>query len=68
MSEIKYVATEKVTEDGKTIYHRLMGGRGRPARFVLDGEGYVPLAKPKKVKVAKTATPVETPAETPVEA
>ena len=59
----QYVATEKTTEDGKVIFHKRSGGRGRPSRFVLEGDQYVALAKPKAVKKTVTVTPEATPVE-----
>jgi len=43
MSDTKYVATDKKTEDGHVIYHLQTGSRGRPKQFVKKDGEYVPL-------------------------
>lgn len=49
-----YKKTEKLTNDGQTIYHKIVG-RGRPALFVKKGDRYVAWKRPivAKAKVAK---------------
>lgn len=38
-----YRATEKKDSQGRTIYHKIMKGRGRPPQFILKGGKYIAL-------------------------
>ena len=55
-SKYNYVETDGKF-DGETVFHRLNGGRGRPAQFVKRGGKYVAVKdiKARAIKDAKTA-------------
>lgn len=55
--EAKYVKTEKLTDDGQVIYHKITG-KGRPALCVLVGADYVAWKRPLKPVVKKSAESV----------
>lgn len=64
--EATYVKTDKLTDDGQAIFHRIQG-KGRPALFVevndVGGVKYVPWKRPlkpyvKKEKVVESAPAV----------
>ncbi len=59
----KYAETSKRTVEGDhVVYHKLNGGRGRPARYVKQGTKYVALGKGKVYDV--TAPTQTTPTQT----
>jgi hypothetical protein len=54
--KVTYVATDKVTAEGATIYvKRIAKQRGRPAFYVKKGDRYVKYTTPKATKAAVVA-------------
>ena len=39
---VEYAETDKKTSDGRAIFHKVTGKRGRPQQFIKDGDNYVP--------------------------
>lgn len=64
MANVKYIETEKKTEDGEAIFHLVTNSKGRPPQFVKRGGRYIAVKELKQkaardAKVAKKTNKVD---------